>query len=535
MTSKLAAFILLFAVSVTTAQTTVELWKQAEFSFHSSKHYENPFLQVNLKAVFTNASGDTISRPAFWDGGNTWKIRFAPTKTGRWEFKLQCNITDDAGLNNQTGFVDAVEYKGNLPIYRNGFLKISPNKHYFVYNNEVPFFYLADTHWFLPLEKWDECNAPGCKSQFRFMADKRLSQGFNVYQVQTNGINLVEDSVTSVDIEAFRDIDRKFDYLSEKGFVINTSIGSAHSFAQILGIKGAERLAKYWAARYGAYPVIWMTGQEVDLDKHKYLDVWKAAARTIHQFDDYHHPHSAHLWDNNVVSIFDEEPWHNFHMTQGGHIIWGGGTQTKEHYEKYWEHTPVKPILESEANYEELGKDKKCTAMDTRNAAYKSILCGSLGFGYGAQGIWEDCYTPTDCGCCQEWGTKFWYDALNMKGGYQMQHLTKFFTSFEWYKLEPRFDNKDWMEINTSPDKEREKFVLSTISNKQYVLYIYSANSYNVVLKNLDKNLKYKARWFDPREGTFIKINKSLKKGIANWRIPEKPTAEDYILLLCSE
>lgn len=534
MIRKLFLILLFVSVSICQAQNTIEVWKQVELTFKSSKCYDNPFLDVDLIAVFTNNSGDTISRPAFWDGGNTWKVRFAPTKIGKWTYKLTGALVDDF-QGNKTGFVNAVKYKGKLSIYKNGFLKISPNKRYFVYDNGKPFFYLADTHWFLPLEKWDECNAPDCKSQFKFMVDKRNQQEFTVYQVQTNGIKLVEDSVVSIDTKSFQDIDRKFDYLVSKGFVINTSIGSAHNYALVLGIKGAERLAKYWVARYGAYPVVWMTGQEVDIDKHKYLEIWKAAARTIDKYDDYHHPHGAHLWDNSNATLFNSENWHNFHMVQGGHIIWGGGTQTKDFYKNFYDNIPIKPLLESEANYEDLGKDKKCTTTDIRNAAYKSILCGSLGFGYGVQGIWQDCYTQTECGCCTDWGIKTWYEGLQAPGGNQMQYLKKFFSSFEWNKLEPRFDNSDWIEINSSDEKEKEKVVLSTISNEKYLLYLYSEKDIPVLLKNLNPAKKYKAKWFDPRQGKFLDINESPKIGSTSWTVPQKPSKDDYILLLSSK
>lgn len=526
--------ILLFALtSICPAQIEVEVWNQAELSFHSDKCYDNPFLDVELSAVFTNNSGDTITRPAFWDGGDLWKVRFAPTKLGKWNYKITGETVNNF-KGNKSGFVNAVKYTGNLSIYKNGFLKISPNNRHLVYDNGIPFFYLADTHWFLPLEKWDECNAPNCKSQFKFMADKRIRQEFTVYQVQMNGTKLVEDSVTSVDVEAFRDIDRKFDYLASKGFVINTSIGSAHNFALILGKKGAERLAKYWVARYGAYPVIWMTAQEVDLDKHKYLEIWKAAAKTIDKFDDYQHPHTAHLWDNSDSKFFNEDNWHNFHMIQAGHIIWGGGTQTKKFYENYYMNKPIKPMLEAEANYEDLGKDKKCTTNDIRNAAYKSILCGSFGFGYGVQGIWQNCYTEKECGCCLDWGIKTWYDGLNSAGGIQMQYLKEFFTGIEWYELEPRFNNSDWLEINSSETNEKEKAVLSTISNTKYILYIYSEKEISVVLKNLDAAKIYNAEWFDPRKGIYINIEESPAIGSAAWSVPQKPSNEDYILLLYS-
>jgi hypothetical protein len=508
----------------------VEVWKQSELIFKSSRCYDNPFMDVEIYAVFVSSEGDTIRRPGFWDGESTWKVRFAPTKTGRWNYTISNNVNDKNLQGN--GFIDAVKYKGNLPVYKNGFVKISGDNRHFVFDNGKPFYYLGDTHWFITLEKWDECNVEGCTSQFKFMADKRAKQGFTVYQVQTNGCRLVEDSVTSVDISAFRDIDRKFDYLVNKGFVITTSIGSAHNYALRLGIKGAERLAKYWVARYGAYPVIWMTGQEVDLDKHKYLAVWKAAAEEISRYDDYRHPHSAHMWDNSNAGLFDKDEWHNFHMVQGGHIIWGGGTQTKSFYENFFAHKPVKPFLEAEANYEGLGKEKQCTTEDIRNAAYKSMLCGSLGFGYGVQGIWENCYTTEDCGCCAEWGAKSWYDGLMAEGGNQMIIMKNFFQSLEWWKLEPCFDDISRITINTDSDKEREKAVLSSISDEVFVLYLYAKKDMPVIIKNLNKSKKYNVSWFNPRDGKYEKAAISSITGVTEFKVPEKPTGDDYLLII---
>ena len=83
--------------------------------------------------------------------------------------------------------------------------------------------------------------------------------------------------------------------------------------------------------------------------------------------------------------------------------------------------------------------------------------------------------------------------------------------------------------------KENEKVVLSTISNKKFIIYIYSDKEFSVLLKNLDAKLIYKAKWFDPRTGTYTAINESPLNGSIAWKIPSKPSAEDYLLILTSE
>ncbi|MFJ6453831.1 DUF4038 domain-containing protein [Paenarthrobacter sp. NPDC091669] len=46
----------------------------------------------------------------------------------------------------------------------------------------LPFFWLGDTHWRFAKESWDASNKPGWSSQFRGTVDRRVEQGFNVYQ-----------------------------------------------------------------------------------------------------------------------------------------------------------------------------------------------------------------------------------------------------------------------------------------------------------------------------------------------------------------
>ena len=54
-----------------------------------------------VDAVFTHASGKKVSRPGFWDGGRTFRVRFAPTKPGHWSWSTTCR--GDAALDGKTG------------------------------------------------------------------------------------------------------------------------------------------------------------------------------------------------------------------------------------------------------------------------------------------------------------------------------------------------------------------------------------------------------------------------------------------------
>ena len=46
---------------------------------------------------FTGTSGRRIRREAYWDGGNTYRIAFAPTEIGMWSYRLEA--PEETGLS----------------------------------------------------------------------------------------------------------------------------------------------------------------------------------------------------------------------------------------------------------------------------------------------------------------------------------------------------------------------------------------------------------------------------------------------------
>ena len=65
---------------------TVEQWRVGELRFEAAKTYSHPFREVDLTVTFAGPRGLRLTRPAFWDGGNVWKVRFAPVEPGEWRW-----------------------------------------------------------------------------------------------------------------------------------------------------------------------------------------------------------------------------------------------------------------------------------------------------------------------------------------------------------------------------------------------------------------------------------------------------------------
>ena len=486
-------------------ETSPVQWMVTELTFTSSRTYGNSFDDVDMDVVFTHTNGTELRIPAFWDNGDTWKARFAPMLTGNWTYKTICSDTLNSGLNNKTGNLTCSEYTGNLDIYKHGFVKTMLNTRYFTYNDGTPFFYLGDTHWSMPSEPNQDIN-----SMFKIIVDKRIEQGFTVYQSEPIGAGYdLSDGLTSKDIFGFKDLDRRFKYIADKGLV---HANAQLFFASELGYNRAkysdaylEKLCRYWVARYGAYPVIWTTGQEVDndfyhgrmsegKDMNPYFDAdtnpWKLVANSIHKYDAYHHPQTAHQefastsGDGTVASnsSFRDLPGHTWYAAQ-----WSPAKNAQLDFnipKDFLNNGQGKPAI----NYEGLYDHLWTLEFGARMQGWTAYLNGMFGCGYGAVDIWlynstYDIDNPTiRDGITITVADKQikWNESVNFKSAFQMGYMHSFFNLIEWWTLIPRFDDSSWYANNGS------LYSVASNNNDLYVAYFYNNTNRNTgTLRNL--------------------------------------------------
>src|ERR1700726_2731281 len=106
------ALILLTAPMRLMPAVTIEQYHPHDFTL-SGQAGGSPF-DVEVKGEFTGPDGTRITVPGFYAGGNTWKIRFSPTKPGRWsmttlspvatlnahtETDIQCTANSNAAIH----------------------------------------------------------------------------------------------------------------------------------------------------------------------------------------------------------------------------------------------------------------------------------------------------------------------------------------------------------------------------------------------------------------------------------------------------
>ena len=216
-------------------------WKTIELCF--TDHQAPKSVKCGIQAVFTAPDGQTIQRDAFWNGGNQYMIRFAPTQVGQWTY----TVTGTADVHADKK-IDCLPYDGDLPIYQHGFLKIGPKGRYLCHADNHPFFWLGDTHWqFAVAERFDESNDLRFSSQFCAIVDRRFKQKFNVYQCNFHcepkpmypgspHYFMEENGRWIPNIEFFQNnLDKKMAYLADKGF----SIAAGFSWFMAILAEGA--------------------------------------------------------------------------------------------------------------------------------------------------------------------------------------------------------------------------------------------------------------------------------------------------------
>lgn len=108
------------AACLASAQDSVEVkqWQVYEVRMTATQNATNPYVAylqegrpARVTVRFTGVSGDAAGREltvaGFWDGGTTWKARFAPPTPGGWSFESH---SEDPGLDGVIGQLTCVAW-----------------------------------------------------------------------------------------------------------------------------------------------------------------------------------------------------------------------------------------------------------------------------------------------------------------------------------------------------------------------------------------------------------------------------------------
>jgi hypothetical protein len=516
----------------------LRLWRVCEITLEAKMPHPQP-TQVHLSATFQGPDSETIQVRGFWDGGDTWRLRFAPTHQGRWTWATICSETDDPGLHGVTGQLRVGPPQGDNPLYQHGgFLRVSQNRRHLTYTDGTPFFWLGDTWWFCPsaLVPIQGSSHPGYDSMFRTLVGKRSAQGYTVAQwafqgepVLHNALMLPLAAQGRINPAYWQQVDAYVTYATEAGLLPAIAL-AFHSSGDQLNLEQWEFLWQYVIARYGAYPVTWIISGEYNADigdAANRVPKMLALGAYIKANDPYRRAMSIHPWwyQGDKRQAWDE-PWYDFIMFQGAHQAF----PDIDLYLKAYELPNPKPFLEAECNYEGI---HGMTDDDVRWAAYRAIQAGSLGYSYGAHGLWY----PTqgfDDNTFDNWGKPIpWWEALELPGGAQMTHLRALYESVPWWELEPRPDALKVRGFSTYIMRP----IAKAVGTDLWVIYFGRGlqSDASVSLLEAPSGASYNGHWFDPRTGESSSIPELLVCHGEPVELPARPNVEDWVLVLQRE
>ncbi|MFN8357349.1 MAG: DUF5060 domain-containing protein [Spirosomataceae bacterium] len=497
------------------SKTQVEVYDFQEITLNFKKPdlKLNPFKQAQLVATFMAENGDSKTIEGFCDSqdGSVYKVRFMPTKAGKYGFEL--TFTQNNKSQKATGTFEAVAS------YRKGILRQDKqHPEHFVFDNGDRYFWNSTTaYWML-----------GLKNETDMMAaiDRLAGYGINRIRVAINGRahggerwnepNVVESAnftfklnpwlaekpndldapnfdVTRFEVGHWQKLDRLIARARDKGIIVSIIFyvdGLDHACDPFkknnMGNQDEQMYYAYAAARYSAYEnIMWDIANEYHLFR---TPEW---ADKMGQFlkskDPYNHLISVH---GNSDFPFRKSPWVDVIMHQSWDEC-GGYEFITESKARQAATGRILPLINEEYGYEGHYSVWGCGA-----TAGKERPDGRSGLNR-SQLAWEICmaggYQTT--GETAEYGTGAGEDTgggwINGRGNDKM-------TMLRYYKImKEAFEQTQYWKM--TPRKDLVNLGNLCLANDGQEYLIYSRLQHCRI--KLTKGQKYSVTMIDPQTG----------------------------------
>jgi hypothetical protein len=432
-------------------------------------------------------------------------------------------------------------------------LKVSKNQHYFVTEDEKPFFWLGDTGW-LTFGKLDRA---GVDKYFK----DRKEKGFNVVQVMvlhtlnvTNvygDMALINDDISKPLITAGNNFNNpdEYDYWDHVNYVLDVAQKNGIYVAMVpvwgtnvskgnkVNKEQAEKYAKFLADRYkNRTNIIWLNGG--DTHGNEFTDIWNAIGSTLktnnpNQLVTFHPFGRTDSSEN-----YHNATWLDFNMFQSGHRRYDQDTlkgSFKEDNYKFVQRDltlkPTKPTLDGEPSYEGIPHglhdtlQPKWTDNDVRRYGYWSVFAGAAGYTYGDNAVMQ----MFRKGDKPAYGNKeLWANAINAPGAGQMVYIKKLMLDFPYLERIPD-------QSLIANQGEKYDYQIGTKGKNYALIYTYNGRKITVNMGKIAGD-KVTASWYNPRNGQKTKIGIIDNKGTKEFQPSgKKEDGNDWVLILSSK
>lgn len=536
---KLVIILLVAAICPSlTGQTKVPKWSVYELELTASGRSGNWYTDPDGGAlvVFTGPGGITRRVAAFWDGGNSFKVRFTPTVEGAWIYRVS---STNPGLNGKTGELTCVA----RATHDRGFLRIDakhPNS--FVWDDGTRYFMWGQTYY-------DVLQAALVNDNWKTSIAKSLEYGMNKIRLHVYAQNFYKAGIEftkypdaqpylggstnpdrdRLNIPYFRKLDEMVRHMGTVGMVADLIITNPYWNNRQFGTaQQNDRFVRYIVARYAAYPnVIWCVANEWDLSSkgNMYKGVYRqkkadfdrmgALTRKIDPWmaeGAFHRPLSIHNTSRDFE--FFDSAWPTYAVNQ-----YGGWNPDYEDGDQ-WGNAGVihnlgnrMPVVNDEYGYIGQTFPRPRVRVNITRARLRGAIWGiAVAGGYGSAGDFR--VTPDGMGNVEITGD--WLDAPEEYG--DLKRMIGFFTTkgIEYWKMSSH---------NGLLAGGGRSYVLAE-TGRQYVVYAATGGEFTVKLAPGS----YNARRFDPVAGTETNLG-TVTGGIRRFSVP---TDHDYVVwLIC--
>jgi hypothetical protein len=534
---------------------SVPRWEMHEFELRGSCHVENPFRDAALVGEFTSPSGKTIITEGFYDGGDTWRLRFTPEEEGEWSYRLR-----GEGVElQQHGRLRCTAAQGR------GFIRVHPDHPYaFAYADGTPFFPMGDTCYGL---HDDSLITPELRrvyletrrrQRFNFV---RMSLGHSHYRAQAEPVYWAwggtpnRPDLDRLNPAFFQSLDGLLRQMRQCGMNAELLLLNFYRlpFTDTRQWTPArERLwLRYVIARYAACDnvFLWTLSNEYEthpdgsyrLDRPGDPDWAKATARLVKQHDPYGHPVTVHPVISSSAKGTTprapyDPPWQIGGFFGAGEEIdvlsqqtgqSGAGTRWDETLQCWTgdaaelvaslraDRRYGKPVLNTENGYEYLRgqptERKQVHHTDkVRHSAWRIVCAGgyfAAGFNgtIGHNDIWNRIDAPNH----------YTFVVKDEGAAAQLGYLYDFFAPLPFWRMQP-FDG-------VTP----ETAVALAELGQVYVIYLPQGGGTAMDLGDAKNSLT--ARWFNPRAGQWME---PFEVGGGQRATFQAPDAADWVLHL---
>jgi hypothetical protein len=404
--------------------------------------------------------------------------------------------------------VELKHFKANLPV------KISPNRRYFVDQNDKPVFWLGTTQWQL---------FRGYRLEdAKIILERTAAHGFSFVQVMLLGVGdgtvpnvygqrgWLENNPLTPNEAYFQNVDAVVQAAADQHLVISMTLFHQR-YRKWITRENARAWAQWLAKRYKDAPnLVWSMTPEA---KPEFVSILRELAAGLREGDGGRHlvtfkpdpaPYSS--------SFVHTEEWLDFNSMQ----TWNRVNLIYPFVTKDYNLKPAKPVLMAEGAYE-AGSEYgfPVTPLWVRRQAYYSYLTGGH-HTYGHNDSWR--ILPT------------WKQALDAPGAVQMGILkTIFLNRDQWWLLVP-----DQSVLVSGGQTEGQVLHLAArhSDGRWVMVYLAERNTFSVDMTKLSA-ARVRACWMDPRTGTCTPIGVLNNSGVKSFTTPAD--WEDAVLVLETE